>query len=149
MGFDVGFGAGVIHQAEDTFDLHDYPGMHRRALRLTAAMAIFMLSLIGIPPLVGFLGKLYVFGAVVAKGSAYYWYAAVGAVNAAIAAFYYARVMKTMIIDQGGEDKPPLVLAVMDKAWVILLVAGNVLPLVWWSAIDGWARNSLTLYAGL
>jgi NADH-quinone oxidoreductase subunit N len=139
----------LIHKADDTFDLRDYPGMHRRAPLLTAAMAIFMLSLIGIPPLVGFVGKLYVFGAVVAKGSAYYWYAAVGAVNAAIAAFYYARVMKTMIIDEGGEDKPPLALPVLDRAWVILLVAANVLPLLWWKAIDTWAQGSLTLYAGL
>jgi NADH-quinone oxidoreductase subunit N len=142
----------LIHNAEDTFDLRDYPGMHRRAPLLTVAMAIFMLSLIGIPPLVGFVGKLYVFGAVIAQGSSYYWYAAVGAVNAAIAAFYYARVMKTMIIDEGGADKPPLALAALDKAWVWVLMAANVLPLLWptcWNAIDDWARASLTLYAGL
>ncbi len=69
-------------------------------------MAVFLLSLMGIPPLVGFMGKLYVFAAVIEKGPPYYWYAVVGAVNAAIAAYYYARVLKTMIIDAGNETKP-------------------------------------------
>ena len=54
------------------------------------AVLLFLLSLVGIPPLVGFLGKLYVFGAVVDMGPSYYWYAAVGAVNAAIAASFSA-----------------------------------------------------------
>ena len=139
----------LIHNADGSFDLRDYQGLYRRAPFLTAAMAIFMLSLIGIPPLVGFVGKLYVFGAVVEKGSGYYWYALVGAVNAAVAAFFYARVLKTMILDEGGEDKPPLLLPRRDLVWVGVLAAANVLPLLWWAAVDGWARGSLTLYAGM
>jgi NADH-quinone oxidoreductase subunit N len=138
----------VVHLHEGTFDLRDYPGLYRRSPFLTVAMAVFLLSLMGIPPLVGFMGKLYVFAAVVERGPSYYWYAAVGAVNAAIAAFYYARVLKTMIIDAAPVEKPPLRLAFADAAWVGVLVLGNVLPLLWWGRIDGWARASLSLYAG-
>jgi NADH-quinone oxidoreductase subunit N len=111
-------------------------------------MAIFLLSLMGIPPLVGFMGKLYVFAAVVERGPDYYWYALAGALNAAVAAYYYARVLKTMIIDAAPVEKPPLRLAFADAAWVGVLVLGNVLPLLWWGRIDGWARASLSLYAG-
>ncbi|HKO32255.1 MAG TPA: NADH-quinone oxidoreductase subunit N, partial [Candidatus Limnocylindria bacterium] len=100
----------LVHRQDGTFDLRDYPGLYRRAPLLTVAMAVFLLSLMGIPPLVGFMGKLYVFAAVIEKGRSYWWYAAVGAVNAAIAAFYYARVLKTMIIDAGNEEKPPFAL---------------------------------------
>ena len=107
-----------------------------------------MLSLVGIPPLVGFLGKLYVFGAVIAMGPGYYWYAAVGAVNAAIAGYYYMRVLKVMTIDAGNEDKAPLKLAFADRAWVVLLAAANLLPILFWSRIDEWARGALVLYAG-
>jgi len=60
-------------------------------------------------------------------------------------ALYYARVLRTMIIGEGGEDKPVLALATLDKAWVMVLGAANVLPLLWWSVIDGWAHGSLTL----
>jgi NADH-quinone oxidoreductase subunit N len=138
----------LVHKQDDTFDLRDYPGLYRRAPYLTFAMAIFMLSLIGIPPLVGFMGKFYVFGAIVERGAEYYWYAMVGAVNAAVAAFYYARVLKTMILDEGNEDKPAFALPALDRVWVSVLVLANTLPLLWWARIDDWARESLTLYAG-
>jgi NADH-quinone oxidoreductase subunit N len=138
----------LVHNQDGTFDLRDYPGLYRRAPFLTVAMAVFLLSLMGIPPLVGFMGKLYVFAAVIEKGSAFYWFAAVGAVNAAIAAYYYARILKTMIIDPGNEEKPAFRLPFADAAWVGALLAANVLPLLWWGRVEGWARHSLGLYAG-
>jgi NADH:ubiquinone oxidoreductase subunit 2 (subunit N) len=82
------------------------------------------------------------------KGREYWWYAVVGAVNAAIAAYYYFRVLKTMVIDAGNEDKPPYRLPLADAAWLFVLVAANVLPLLWWSRIEGWARTALSQYAG-
>ena len=138
----------LIHLHDGTFDLRDYPGLYRRSPFLALAMAVFLLSLMGIPPLVGFMGKLYVFAAVVERGPSYFWYAAVGAVNAAIAAYYYARVLKTMVIDNPPAEKPPFRLAFADAAWVWILLLGNVLPLLWWARIDDWARASLSLYAG-
>jgi NADH-quinone oxidoreductase subunit N len=138
----------LVHAHDGTFDLRDYPGLYRRAPFLTVAMAVFLLSLVGIPPLVGFMGKLYVFGAIIEKGREFWWYAVVGAVNAAIAAYYYFRVLKTMVIDPGNEDKPPIRLAFADAAWLALLVAANVLPLLWWSGVEGWTRSSLGQYAG-
>jgi NADH-quinone oxidoreductase subunit N len=138
----------LVHQQDGTFDLRDYPGLYRRAPLLTVAMAIFLLSLMGIPPLVGFMGKLYVFAAVIERGSSYWWLAAVGAVNAAIAAYYYARILKTMIIDAGNEEKPVFRLATSDQVWVAALALANVLPLLFWARIEDWARASLTMYAG-
>jgi len=137
----------LVHHHEGTFDLRDYPGLYRRAPGLTVAMAVFMFSLMGIPPLVGFMGKLYVFAAVIERGPSYWWYAVAGALNAALAAFYYARVLKTMIIDAPSEEKPPLRLALPDAAWVLVLAAANVLPLLLWSHVERWARASLDLYA--
>jgi NADH-quinone oxidoreductase subunit N len=110
------------------------------------AMAFFLLSLVGIPPFVGFLGKLYVFGAVIEKG--FVWFAVVGAINAAIAAFYYFRVIKVMTIDAGGEDKPALKLAFADNAWLTAFAAANLLPLLFWARIDEWVKGALVLYAG-
>jgi NADH-quinone oxidoreductase subunit N len=138
----------LIHEQDGTFDLRDYPGLYRRAPFLTGAMVIFLLSLMGIPPLVGFMGKLYVFAAIVDKGPSYWWYAVVAALNAAVAAYYYARVMKTMVIDEPAEEKPPFRLAFPDAAWLAVLLAANVLPLLFWGTIDGWARQSFMLYAG-
>ena len=86
---------------------------------------IFLLSLMGIPPLVGFMGKLYVFAAIIEKGRSYWWFAVVGAVNAAIAAYYYARILKTMIIDAGNEEKPRLPAGPGRRGLGAALVAGQ------------------------
>ena len=127
----------LVHLHDGTFDLRDYAGLHRRSPLLAVSMGIFLLSLVGIPPFVGFMGKLYVFAAIIGQG--YWWYAVVGAVNAAIAAFYYFRIMKTMVIDAGNEDKPAIDLALADKVWLVALAAANLVPLFFWSGIDGWA----------
>ncbi len=138
----------LIHKEEGTFDLRDYAGMYRRAPFLTVAMAVFLLSLMGIPPLVGFMGKLYVFAAIIEKGPGLWWYAVVGAVNAAVAAYYYARVLKTMVIDEDEEKRPALTFSRLDHAWVGAFAVANVVPLLFWTHIEAWARESLTLYAG-
>jgi NADH-quinone oxidoreductase subunit N len=109
-------------------------------------MAFFLLSLVGIPPFIGFLGKLYVFAAVIDKGMGVY--AVIAAVNAAIAAYYYFRVLKVMTIDAGNEDKPTLKLAVADQAWLVAFALANLVPILFWSAIESWARGALVLYAG-
>jgi len=136
----------LIHNQDRTFDLRDYPGLYRRAPFLTAAMAVFLFSLMGIPPLIGFMGKFYVFAAIIERGPVFYWYAVVAALNAAVAAFYYARILKTMIMDAGNEDRPAFALPALDQIAVMALVAANVLPLLWWSQVEGWARKSLALY---
>jgi NADH-quinone oxidoreductase subunit N len=136
----------LVHLHEGSFDLRDYAGLYRRAPLLTVAMAFFLLSLVGIPPFIGFLGKLYVFAAVIEKGMGIY--ATIAAVNAAIAAYYYFRVLKVMTIDAGNEDKPPLRLALADRAWLVAFALANLVPLLFWSGIEAWARSALVLYAG-
>jgi NADH-quinone oxidoreductase subunit N len=136
----------LVHLHDGTFDLRDYPGLYRRAPLLTLAMAFFLLSLVGIPPFIGFLGKLYVFAAVIEKGMGLY--AVIAAVNAAIAAYYYFRILKVMTIDAGNEDKPPLKLAFTDQAWLAAFALANLVPILFWSGIESWARGALVLYAG-
>jgi NADH-quinone oxidoreductase subunit N len=136
----------LVHLHEGSFDLRDYPGLYRRAPLLTLAMAFFLLSLVGIPPFVGFLAKLYVFAAVIEQGMGIY--ATIGALNAAVAAYYYFNILKVMTIDPGNEDKPVLKLAFADQAWLAAFALANLVPLLFWDRIEGWARGALVLYAG-
>jgi NADH-quinone oxidoreductase subunit N len=55
---------------------------------------VFLLSLIGIPPTAGFVGKFYLFGAAVRSG--YIWLAVIGVLNSALAAYYYLRLIVYM-----------------------------------------------------
>ena len=69
-------------------------GLSKRQPLLALAMLLFMVSLTGIPPFVGFWGKLYVFGAAVQANMS--WLAVVGVINSAISAFYYLGVVVQM-----------------------------------------------------
>ena len=53
-----------------------------------------------------------------------------------------------MIIDAGNEEKPAFRLPFVDSVWVWLFIVANVVPLFWWSWVEGWTRTSLALYAG-
>jgi NADH-quinone oxidoreductase subunit N len=68
---------------------------------LAVAMAIFMLSLAGVPPMVGFFGKLYVFSAAVSAGWA--WLAIIAMLNSVVSAYYYLRVVVTMFMSESDE----------------------------------------------
>ena len=137
----------IVFNAEKTFELQDYNGMFRRSPFLAVAMSIFLLSLIGIPPFAGFMGKLYIFGAVIAKGL--FWFAIVGALNAAVAAFYYMRVMKHMILENDDRPTAPLYISTLNRALLVLLLVPNILLIAFWAPIDRWTANSITLFGGL
>lgn len=83
--------------------LSSFAGLAGRAPALAAAMALILLSLTGIPPTVGFFAKLYVLLAAVDAGLA--WLAVLIALNAALAAFYYLRVVVYMYM-RDPEDEP-------------------------------------------
>ena len=84
----------VERAGEEAVDVRDYAGLARRHPVLAATLALYLLSLIGIPPLAGFVGKFYLFGSAVRAG--YLWLTVVAVLNSAIAAYYYLRVIVYM-----------------------------------------------------
>ncbi len=86
--------------------LSDLAGLSRNAPLMALALAIFMFSMAGIPPLAGFFSKLYVFLAAVDAGL--YTLAVIGVLTSVISAFYYVRIVKIMYFDEPAEafDKP-------------------------------------------
>ena len=79
----------------------DLAGLARTQPMMACAMAIFMFSMAGIPPLAGFFGKLYVFLAAVNEGL--YMLAVVGILTSVVGAYYYLRIVKIMYFDQAEE----------------------------------------------
>ena len=79
--------------------LDDYAGLGRSNPLMAAAMTIFMLSLAGIPPTLGLVGKLYLFRVVVEGG--FIWLAIIGVLTSLISAFYYLRVVVIMYMKEG------------------------------------------------
>ena len=80
-------------------EISDYGGLARKYPGLAAAMAVFMLSLTGVPPTLGFVGKFYLFRA--ALEGQYYLLAVIGVLTSLISAYYYLRVIVTMYMRDG------------------------------------------------
>lgn len=88
-------------------EIADLAGLARRNPWMAGVMAIFLFSLTGIPPTVGFFGKLAVLQALVATNLAgYVWLAVVAVLLSLIGAFYYLRVIKVMYFDEPVEAQP-------------------------------------------
>jgi len=93
-----------LGSAERGETLDDFAGLAAHKPWLAAAMALFMLSLAGVPPLAGFLGKLTLFGAAVQARLT--WLAILGVINSVVSAAYYLRVVVAMYMHRQAEGKP-------------------------------------------
>lgn len=78
-------------------NISDLAGMSKTHPMVAAAIAIFMFSMAGIPPLAGFFSKLYIFFAAVDAG--FYKLAIIGVLTSVVGAFYYLRVIKVVYFD--------------------------------------------------
>jgi NADH-quinone oxidoreductase subunit N len=83
-----------VSNATGSDDLEAYDGLSIQSPFLAAAMFIALLSLAGIPPFVGFFGKLWIM--IVALRQGLFWLVAIGALNVVISLYYYLRVVKAM-----------------------------------------------------
>jgi NADH-quinone oxidoreductase subunit N len=104
-------------------EISDYAGLGRRKPALAAAMTIFMLSLTGIPPTLGLVGKFYLFRTVIEGG--YIGLAIIGVLTSLISAYYYLRVVVVMYMHAGeaqaeSESWLNLTTAVTAVATVVL-----------------------------
>jgi NADH-quinone oxidoreductase subunit N len=120
--------------------LASFAGLAGRSPGLAAAMAILLLSLTGIPPTVGFFAKLYVLLAAVDAGLG--WLAVLIALNAALAAFYYLRVIVYMYMRDAEDDPAPIERHPFGSFALLLSVAGVVLLGLFPEPILGFLRIS-------
>jgi NADH-quinone oxidoreductase subunit N len=106
--------------------INDYRGLARRHPGLAAAMALFMLSLAGVPPLAGFVGKFYIFAAALDAGLV--WLVLIAVLNSVISAYYYVRVIVAMYMQEGGVEverlsaRPGLLISVAVAAVAVIII---------------------------
>ena len=104
---------------EEAVHIGDTAGLAARHPLAALALSVFLLSLVGIPPTAGFVGKFYLFGAAVRSG--YIWLAVIGVLNSAVAAYYYLRVIVSMYMRE--PEGTPTVLAPSFAGALALVVA--------------------------
>jgi NADH-quinone oxidoreductase subunit N len=106
----------------DNDDLRDYAGLWNTHPALAALMTVSLLSLGGLPPTVGFIGKWYIFSAAVSAG--YYWLAIIGVLSSVVSVFFYLRVVVMMYMaDRTAGPVPARVTTVGMGALVLAIAA--------------------------
>lgn len=85
-------------------DLTSYRGLITRAPALCVCLIFCLLSLLGLPPTIGFIGKLELFKLVIDRGLV--WLAVVAGINTAISAYYYFKIIKAMCLDAAEDEAP-------------------------------------------
>jgi NADH-quinone oxidoreductase subunit N len=113
----------VVAQSEGSDSIAAYRGLAQRSPVLALSMLLFLLSLGGIPFVVGFWAKLYVFWAAAEQGL--YWLVLVGAILTVVALFYYLLVAKRMYID-APETATPVTSPFMLRLSIFICVVGVV-----------------------
>ncbi len=119
-------------------EISDYAGLGRKYPALAAAMTVFMLSLTGIPPTLGFVGKFYLFRAVI--NGQFYLLAVIGVLTTLISAYYYLRVVVTMYMREGDPETTSE--AWLNITWVVSAVLTVVVSLVPAPLFD-WASQAV------
>ena len=111
---------GTREHAND--DLDSYAGLSARHPAIAAVMAVFLLSLGGLPPTAGFVGKWYVFSAAVQSG--YYGLAIIGVLSSVVSIFFYLRVIVMMYMAPPADVPAP---AAPSRAAVLALAVSVLL----------------------
>src|SRR5579875_2527220 len=110
------------------------------------ALAVFLFSLAGLPPLAGFVGKFYVFAAGIQERL--YWLVVAALANSVVALYYYARVVKAMFLDAPAAGDPPLGFRFGELSPLGVLSAGTLLLGIRFGWLLDQVASASRLFAG-
>lgn len=124
-----------------TFDesIESMKGLYGAHPMLAIAMGLCLVSLIGIPPLGGFLAKLTVFGAVYQACSVHwlmYVVLVAGGINTVFSLFYYVKILKAIFMQERGEGAPAIRMQALDVTYAVILSSMVVVLGVWPSIVQ-------------
>ncbi len=146
-----------VARAGGSESIFEYRGLAKRSPFAAIAFAIFLFSLTGLPPFAGFIGKFYLFAAVVVKArsavgfdaTGWWTLAIIGVLNSAVSLYYYARIVRAMFLEKPVQEKP--VPIPLSYAGLLAGLAAAVLVFgVWWSPIYDAAQNAVrAMYWGV
>ncbi len=112
--------------------ISDYSGLASRNQFFAAALSIFLLSLAGIPPFAGFIGKFYLFSALIQKGTMlYYFIALAGIINSVIALYFYAAIVRLIYFGSPEKIAPLNPSRLFTWVTIVLLIPTIILGIYW------------------
>ncbi len=125
-------------------DVEDYRGLGARSPFMAFALAVFLVSLTGLPPTAGFIGKLYLFAALLNHD--WIWLAVVGALNSVVSLYYYVRVFRNMYLRSWDRSDGQLTFGRMQLATVLLLLGPTIFFGLYFTPIVELAQASVKIF---
>ncbi|OUW63105.1 MAG: hypothetical protein CBD58_00645 [bacterium TMED198] len=117
-----------------TSKLSDYKGYASIAPISSAFMVITLVSLAGLPPMSGFIGKFYLFS-VLFRESSFYWLAVIGILNSVVSLYYYFLIVKNMYLEKPSEKLKPLKPNKAILYSLIIFSSQNLLFYLYWTPL--------------
>jgi len=108
------------------------------------ALGVFLFSLAGIPPLGGFIGKFYLFAAVIEQDL--YLLALVGVLNSVVSLYYYARIVRTMFLDMPQGDEGSVTIDAPSGAILAVLAVVTLVLGIYWAPVYSLAERAVTFH---
>ncbi|MDH4327254.1 MAG: NADH-quinone oxidoreductase subunit N [Nitrospira sp.] len=136
----------AVSHAIGSDEIDGYNGLNRRSPFLAFSMLVFLLSLAGVPPLAGFIGKLYIFVAAIKEGL--YTLIAVGLINVVISMYYYLIVVKKMYINEPANPSPVTISGPM-RAVVYVGLAGTLVIGIYPQPFIDWVVGATMMFSNL
>ena len=138
---------GMIANVTGDEDIETYRGLAwRGAIVPAVCLTVFLFSLTGMPPFAGFVGKFFLFSAVLKQGGAFALLAVVAAINTVISLYYYAKVIKTMFLDMPNPEDKTISVAVYDFTLLIPLAVLTVIFGIYFSPLVRYTSRSLSFF---
>jgi NADH-quinone oxidoreductase subunit N len=138
---------GMVANVTGDEEIESYRGLAWRGAALPAAcLAIFLFSLTGLPPFAGFIGKFFLFAAVLKEGGAFVMLAVVAILNSVVSLYYYAKVVKTMFLDTPEPTDKAVSVAANNFTLLIPLTVLTVVLGVYFSPLAQFTSDSLRFF---
>ncbi|MBU2494026.1 MAG: NADH-quinone oxidoreductase subunit N [Bacteroidetes bacterium] len=123
-------------------DIHDYKGLGYSSPFLGISLTIFLVSLTGLPPTAGFIGKLYIFIALV--DAQMIVVAVIALLNTVVSLYYYVRVFKNMYLVKPDSEPQTVTPSLLSKTVILALIIPVLVFGLYFTPIVELARNSIS-----
>ncbi len=128
-------------------NLEDYRGLGVKMPLAGAALTVFLISLVGLPPTVGFIGKLYIFSALLAKGSLYLGLALVGIMTSVISLYYYMLIPLNMFLRESKKpDEKSMKLDLAPQIFMTVLMIFTLVFGIFFAPLSDFAKYSSAMF---
>ena len=127
----------------DSYNMLDFKGLGSAQRYQSIIFSISLISLLGIPATVGFMGKAFIFSGAISND--YFWLASFGIINSLISAYYYMKVIKIIFVEKSDKPFPEITfprLKVITTIGAILIIVLGLAPVALLSIVES-ALNTI------